>query len=82
MMAASASHRCQYRRSAVWLGQQGAAPATRSQRPRRRLGFDDGVFVQYLENLFKFDWVKTKSPAGATRWIPAGQWCRAAPFPI
>jgi catalase-peroxidase len=26
---------------------------------------------QYLENLFKFDWVKTKSPAGATQWIPA-----------
>ncbi|WP_269455069.1 catalase/peroxidase HPI [Microbulbifer elongatus] len=25
---------------------------------------------QYLENLFKFDWVKTKSPAGATQWIP------------
>ena len=27
--------------------------------------------MQYLENLFKFDWVKTKSPAGATQWIPA-----------
>ncbi|MCA0893758.1 catalase/peroxidase HPI [Microbulbifer agarilyticus] len=25
---------------------------------------------QYLENLFKFNWVKTKSPAGATQWIP------------
>ena len=25
---------------------------------------------QYLENLFKFEWVKTKSPAGATQWIP------------
>ena len=24
----------------------------------------------YLENLFKFDWVTTKSPAGATQWIP------------
>ena len=27
--------------------------------------------MQYLENLFAFDWVKTKSPAGATQWIPA-----------
>ena len=27
--------------------------------------------MQYLENLFKYDWVKTKSPAGATQWIPA-----------
>ncbi len=25
---------------------------------------------QYLSNLFAFDWVKTKSPAGATQWIP------------
>jgi len=25
---------------------------------------------QYLENLFKYKWVKTKSPAGATQWIP------------
>lgn len=25
---------------------------------------------QYLDNLFGFDWVKTKSPAGATMWIP------------
>ncbi len=25
----------------------------------------------YLDNLFKYDWVKTKSPAGATQWIPA-----------
>jgi len=24
----------------------------------------------YLQNLFAFDWVKTKSPAGATQWIP------------
>jgi catalase-peroxidase len=24
----------------------------------------------YLDNLFNFDWVKTKSPAGATQWIP------------
>ncbi len=26
--------------------------------------------TQYFENLFKFEWVKTKSPAGATQWIP------------
>lgn len=25
---------------------------------------------QYFENMYKFDWVKTKSPAGATQWIP------------
>ena len=24
----------------------------------------------YFENLFNFDWKKTKSPAGATQWIP------------
>ncbi len=28
---------------------------------------------QYLDNLFTFDWVQTKSPAGAVQWIPAGQ---------
>jgi catalase-peroxidase len=27
--------------------------------------------MQYLENLFKYDWIQTKSPAGATQWIPA-----------
>ncbi|CAN5672581.1 catalase/peroxidase HPI [soil metagenome] len=26
--------------------------------------------MQFLDNLYKFDWVKTKSPAGATQWIP------------
>jgi catalase-peroxidase len=26
---------------------------------------------QYLDNLFGFEWVQTKSPAGATQWIPA-----------
>lgn len=26
---------------------------------------------QYLDNLFRFTWVKTKSPAGATQWIPS-----------
>ena len=25
---------------------------------------------QYLDNLYAFDWVKTKSPAGATQWVP------------
>ncbi len=25
---------------------------------------------QYLTNLYAFDWVQTKSPAGATQWIP------------
>jgi len=27
--------------------------------------------TQYLDNLFKFDWVKTQSPAGAIQWIPS-----------
>ena len=27
--------------------------------------------TQYLDNLFTYDWVQTKSPAGATHWIPA-----------
>jgi len=26
---------------------------------------------QYLDNLYGFEWVQTKSPAGATQWIPA-----------
>lgn len=26
--------------------------------------------TQYLDNLFTYDWVQTKSPAGATQWIP------------
>jgi catalase-peroxidase len=26
--------------------------------------------MQYLGNLFAFEWVQTKSPAGATQWIP------------
>jgi len=26
--------------------------------------------TQYLDNLFGFEWVQTKSPAGATQWIP------------
>ncbi len=27
---------------------------------------------QYLSNLYAFEWVKTKSPAGATQWVPKG----------
>ncbi|MGD9171124.1 MAG: catalase/peroxidase HPI [Candidatus Thiodiazotropha sp.] len=26
--------------------------------------------MNYLQNLFSFEWVKTKSPAGATQWVP------------
>ena len=26
--------------------------------------------TQYFDNLFQYNWVKTKSPAGATQWIP------------
>jgi catalase-peroxidase len=28
---------------------------------------------QYLDNLFGFEWVQTKSPAGATQWIPKNE---------
>ena len=27
--------------------------------------------TQYLDNLFAFDWVQTRSPAGAIQWIPS-----------
>ena len=27
--------------------------------------------MQYLDNLFAFEWVQTRSPAGAIQWIPA-----------
>ncbi len=27
--------------------------------------------TQYLDNLFAYEWVQTKSPAGATQWVPA-----------
>ncbi len=27
--------------------------------------------TQYLDNLFAFEWVQTKSPAGATQWVPS-----------
>ena len=29
--------------------------------------------MNYLQNLFAFEWVKTKSPAGATQWIPSNE---------
>jgi len=36
--------------------------------------------MNYLQNLFAYDWVKTKSPAGATQWIPAdGQGANLVP---
>jgi catalase-peroxidase len=28
--------------------------------------------TQYLDNLFAFEWVQTRSPGGAIQWIPAG----------
>ncbi|MDH4108736.1 MAG: catalase/peroxidase HPI [Gammaproteobacteria bacterium] len=27
--------------------------------------------MQYLQNLYAYDWVQTRSPAGATQWIPS-----------
>jgi catalase-peroxidase len=29
--------------------------------------------MQYLQNLYRYDWVQTKSPAGATQWIPSDE---------
>ena len=29
--------------------------------------------MNFLQNLFAFDWVQTKSPAGATQWIPSNE---------
>jgi catalase-peroxidase len=29
--------------------------------------------TQYLDNLFNFEWKKTKSPAGATQWVPVNE---------
>ena len=35
---------------------------------------------EYLQNLFAYEWVQTKSPAGATQWIPAnGQAANSVP---
>jgi catalase-peroxidase len=35
---------------------------------------------EYLSNLFAFEWVQTKSPAGATQWVPAnGQGANRVP---
>jgi catalase-peroxidase len=36
--------------------------------------------LQYLDNLYGFDWVQTRSPAGAIQWIPAnGQGANLVP---
>jgi catalase-peroxidase len=36
--------------------------------------------TQYFDNLFAFDWVQTRSPAGAIQWIPAnGQGANLVP---
>jgi catalase-peroxidase len=36
--------------------------------------------TQYLDNLFAFEWVQTRSPAGAIQWIPAnGQGANLVP---
>jgi catalase-peroxidase len=36
--------------------------------------------LQYLDNLYNFDWVQTKSPAGAIQWTPAnGQGANLVP---
>lgn len=32
--------------------------------------------INYLDNLFEFDWVQTKSPAGATQWIPKQEYAQ------
>ncbi|MEO0398356.1 MAG: catalase/peroxidase HPI [Pseudomonadota bacterium] len=29
--------------------------------------------TQYLDNLFGYEWVQTKSPAGATQWVPSDE---------
>ena len=28
--------------------------------------------MMYLANLFAYEWEQTKSPAGATQWVPTG----------
>jgi catalase-peroxidase len=38
--------------------------------------------MQYLDNLYAFDWVQTRSPAGAIQWTPAnGQGTKLVPDP-
>ncbi|GLT02371.1 catalase-peroxidase 2 [Sphingobium jiangsuense] len=32
--------------------------------------------TQYLDNLFGFDWVQTRSPAGAVQWVPSEESAR------
>jgi catalase-peroxidase len=46
-------------KDAITSGLEGAWSATPTQ-----------FTHQYLTNLYAFDWEKTKSPAGATQWIP------------
>jgi catalase-peroxidase len=46
---------------AITSGLEGAWTATPTQ-----------FSMQYLSNLFAFDWVQTKSPAGAIQWVPKG----------
>jgi catalase-peroxidase len=54
---------------AVTSGLEGAWSATPTQ-----------FTMQYLDNLYAFDWVQTKSPAGAIQWIPAnGQGANLVP---
>lgn len=35
--------------------------------------------MKYLDNLFKFNWVKVKSPAGAIQWVPDAKETPAVP---
>ncbi len=35
--------------------------------------------IEYLQNLFAYDWVKTKSPAGAIQFVPAQKNAKTAP---
>ncbi|KAL7467027.1 hypothetical protein ACHAXS_007298 [Conticribra weissflogii] len=33
--------------------------------------------IGYFENLFKYDWTQTKSPGGATQWVPSSESIKA-----
>jgi catalase-peroxidase len=35
--------------------------------------------MQYLDNLFGFEWVQTKSPAGAIQWMPKDAGAKLVP---